>query len=87
MRNVPLSIIIVTIIGIPLGVTQLPTHLFNVPSGIGEVTFRIDILGVANQAGWLDENGDMPGIEKCFKVDSLHGGQQLLLPARHDNVS
>lgn len=93
-----LSIIIVTIIGIPLGVTQLPTHLFNVPSGIGEVTFRIDILGalrpeylpwlltffvpdffgtmgiilgVANQAGWLDENGDMPGIEKCFKVDSL----------------
>ena len=29
------------------------------------------ILGVANQAGWLDENGDMPGIEKCFKVDSL----------------
>lgn len=29
------------------------------------------ILGVANQAGWLDKNGDMPGIEKCFKVDSL----------------
>ena len=93
-----LSIIIVTIIGIPLGVTQLPTHLFNVPSGISDVTLRIDILGalrpeylpwlltffvpdffgtmgiilgVANQAGWLDENGDMPGIEKCFKVDSL----------------
>ena len=93
-----LSIIIVTIIGIPLGVTQLPTHLFNMPSGISDVTLRIDILGalrpeylpwlltffvpdffgtmgiilgVANQAGWLDENGDMPGIEKCFKVDSL----------------
>lgn len=98
LRNVPLSIIIVTIIGIPLGVTQLPTHLFNMPSGISDVTLRIDILGalrpeylswlltffvpdffgtmgiilgVANQAGWLDENGDMPGIEKCFKVDSL----------------
>lgn len=29
------------------------------------------ILGVASRAGWLDDNGDMPGIEKCFKVDSL----------------
>lgn len=93
-----LSIIIVTLIGIPLGVTKLPTSLLNPPSGIGPVSFRIDvlsalkpqyfpwlltffvpdffgtmgiILGVANQAGWLDENGDMPGIEKCFKVDSL----------------
>ncbi len=83
---------------LPLGVTKLPTNLFNLPSGIGDVTFRMDILGalkpeylpwlltffvpdffgtmgiilgVANQAGWLDENGDMPGIEKCFKVDSL----------------
>ena len=93
-----LSIIIVTIIGIPLGVTQLPTTLFNAPSSIAPVCFKIDILGalrpeylpwlltffvpdffgtmgiilgVANQAGWLDKNGDMPGIEKCFKVDSL----------------
>lgn len=93
-----LSILIVTIIGVPLGVTTLPTSLLNLPSGIGDVSFRIDILGalrpeylpwlltffvpdffgtmgiilgVANQAGWLDKNGDMPGIEKCFKVDSL----------------
>lgn len=93
-----LSIIIVTVIGIPLGVTTLPTSLLNFPSGIGDVAFKIDILGalrpeyfpwlltffvpdffgtmgiilgVANQAGWLDKNGDMPGIEKCFKVDSL----------------
>ena len=93
-----LSIIIVTIIGIPLGVTQLPTTLFNAPSSVAPVCFKIDILGalrpeylpwlltffvpdffgtmgiilgVANQAGWLDKNGDMPGIEKCFKVDSV----------------
>ena len=93
-----LSILIVTIIGVPLGVTTLPKSLLNLPSGIGDVSFRIDILGalrpeylpwlltffvpdffgtmgiilgVANQAGWLDKNGDMPGIEKCFKVDSL----------------
>lgn len=93
-----LSVILVTIIGIPLGVTKLPTTFFHLPSGIGNLTFKMDILGalkpeylpwlltffvpdffgtmgiilgVANQAGWLDENGDMPGIEKCFKVDSL----------------
>ena len=29
------------------------------------------ILGVSNRAQWLDENGDLPGIEKCFKVDSV----------------
>ena len=93
-----LSIIVVTLVGIPLGITTLPTHLFNMPSGIAPVSFKINILsalrpeyfpwlltffvpdffgtmgiilGVANQAGWLDQNGDMPGIEKCFKVDSL----------------
>lgn len=104
-----LSIIIVTIIGIPLHITTLPTALFNAPSGISDVAFRIDILGalrpeympwlltffvpdffgtmgiilgVANQAGWLDENGDMPGIEKCFKVDSLStvGGSLFCMP-------
>ena len=104
-----LSIIAVTLIGIPLGVTQLPQEFFNLPGGIGYVSFRIDILGalrpeyfpwlltffvpdffgtmgiilgVANQAGWLDKNGDMPGIEKCFKVDSLStvGGSLFCMP-------
>lgn len=40
-----LSILIVTIIGVPLGVTTLPTSLLNLPSSIGDVSFRIDILG------------------------------------------
>ncbi len=104
-----LSIIIVTLVGIPLGVTSLPTGLLNPPAGIGDVSFRIDILGalkpqyfpwlltffvpdffgtmgiilgVANQAGWLDKNGDMPGIENCFKVDSLStvGGSLFCMP-------
>ena len=92
-----LSIIIVTLIGIPLGVTHLPTTFLNAPSGFGSLIGRIDvlsalkpqyfpwlltffvpdffgtmgiILGIANQAGWLDKDGNMPGIEKCFKVDS-----------------
>ena len=29
------------------------------------------ILGIANRANWLDADGNMPEIEKCFKVDSL----------------
>ena len=29
------------------------------------------LLGVADRAEWLDEKGNMPGIERCFKVDSL----------------
>ena len=93
-----LSIVITTLIGIPLGVTQLPTHLFNMPAGIADVAFKIDIigalkpeyfpwvfaffvpdffgtlgiiLGIGNRAGWLDEKGNMDGIDKCFKVDSI----------------
>ena len=26
---------------------------------------------MADRAEWLDEKGNMPGIERCFKVDSL----------------
>ncbi len=29
------------------------------------------VLGVANKAGMLDENGDLPGIEKPFLVDAI----------------
>lgn len=104
-----LSIIIATLVGIPLGVTHLPSEFINIPMGISDVTFKIDILGalrpeylpwlltffvpdffgtmgiilgVANQAGWLDENGNMPGIEDCFKVDSLStlGGSFFCMP-------
>lgn len=28
------------------------------------------VLGVGGMAGYLDENGDMPGIDKCFRVDA-----------------
>lgn len=93
-----LSILIVTLIGIPLGVTTVPDRLIQIPQFSSETIFRIDILGalkpeylpwiftffvpdffgtmgiilgIANRANWLDENGNMPEIEKCFKVDSL----------------
>lgn len=29
------------------------------------------VLGVGAKAGYLDENGDLPGIDKCFKVDAI----------------
>ena len=93
-----LAILIVTIIGIPMGVTKVPTNLINIPAGISDVSFKIDILGalkpeyfpwiftffvpdffgtmgiilgIANRAGWLDKNGNMQDIDRCFKVDSL----------------
>ena len=93
-----LAILMVTIIGIPMGVTKIPTNLVNIPTGISDVSFKIDILGalkpeyfpwiftffvpdffgtmgiilgIANRAGWLDKNGNMQDIDRCFKVDSL----------------
>ena len=92
------SILIVTLLGIPLGVTAVPESMFLMPTSVRPVMLRIDIagalnvkyfpwlfaffvpdffgtmgimLGIGNRAGWLDENGNMPDIEKCFKVDSL----------------
>lgn len=93
-----LAILLVTIIGIPMGVTKVPTNLINIPTGISDVSFKIDILGalkpeyfpwiftffvpdffgtmgiilgIANRAGWLDKDGNMQDIDRCFKIDSL----------------
>ncbi|MDD3279212.1 MAG: NCS2 family permease [Lachnospiraceae bacterium] len=93
-----LSILITTLIGIPLGVTKLPTQIFSVPSGLGDTFLKIDILGalkvayipflialfipdffstfgtvlgVGAKAGYLDKDGNLPGIDKCFKVDAI----------------
>lgn len=40
-----LSIIIVTLLGIPLEITHLPTSYFNAPRGFGSLVGGIDILG------------------------------------------
>lgn len=29
------------------------------------------VLGVGAKAGYLDENGNLPGIDRCFKVDAI----------------
>ena len=100
-RNVPggmiLAILITTVIGIPFGVTELPSSPFSLPAGIGSQFMNIDfigaldfayipflialfipdffstfgtVLGVGAKAGYLDEDGNLPGIDKCFKVDA-----------------
>ncbi|HJB35933.1 MAG TPA: NCS2 family permease [Candidatus Blautia merdipullorum] len=101
-RNVPggmiLAILITTVIGIPFGVTELPSSPFSLPAGIGSQFMNIDfigaldfayipflialfipdffstfgtVLGVGDKAGYLDEDGNLPGIDKCFKVDAI----------------
>lgn len=96
--GVILAIILTTIIGIPLGVTKLPTTLFQLPGNPSDMIFNIDIMGALNvkympflfalfipdffstfgtvigvgaKAGLLDKDGNLPGIEKCFYVDSI----------------
>jgi len=93
-----LAILVATLVGIPLGVTQLPERVFSLPSGVAGQLFNIDLLGalrisylpflialfipdffstfgtvygVGAQAGFLDESGNMEGIDRCFKVDAV----------------
>lgn len=102
LRKIPgdmiLAILITTLIGIPLGITKVPTSFLAQPHGVFENFLKIDIvsalnfsyipflialfipdffstfgtvLGVGAKAGYLDENGDLPGIDKCFKIDAM----------------
>lgn len=93
-----LTIILITAIGIPLGVTVLPKNLIAMPADIGEQFLKVDfmgalnpayipflialfipdffstfgtVLGVGAKAGYLDEEGNLPGIDKCFQVDAI----------------
>ncbi len=95
-----IGIVVVTILGIPFGVTTVPTTLAKVPefSGLKNVMFQFDwkavlnfaavpliftafcgdffstlgtVLGVSAKAGMLDENGDLPDIQKPFLVDAI----------------
>ncbi|GHA09696.1 NCS2 family permease [Oceanisphaera arctica] len=92
-----LAILLVTAIGIPLGVTKVPESLFAMPGSMDGMVFELDImgaldvkylpfllaffipdffstlgtlLGVGGRAGYLDDKGNLPGIEKNFHVDS-----------------
>jgi adenine/guanine/hypoxanthine permease len=95
-----IGIILTTIIGIPLGVTPLPTGFFKIPvaNDVSSVIFAFDfsqiispasfvlmfivffgdffstlgtVLGVAKKADMLDDQGNLPGIQKPFLVDAI----------------
>ena len=101
IKNIPggmiIAILVTTLIGIPMGITKVPEHLFSLPASPVEQFMRIDflgaldfayipflialfvpdffstfgtVLGVGAKAGYLDKDGNLPGIDKCFKVDA-----------------
>ncbi|MCC8126708.1 MAG: NCS2 family permease [Clostridiales bacterium] len=95
-----IGIAVITILGIPFGVTTLPDHYLEVPNlaDLSHVSFQFDlsaiftsnalvltficffgdffstlgtVLGVAGKAKMLDENGNLPNIQKPFLVDAI----------------
>lgn len=87
-----------TLIGIPMGITQVPSSLISLPPSIAPIAFKLDILGslklslfplmftffvgdffstlgtllgVSSKAGLLDEEGNLPNIDKPFLVDAI----------------
>jgi len=104
------AILVATVVGIPLGVTRIPTELISLPHSIAPVAFQLDLpaalrlsslpylfaffaseffstmgttLAVGAKADLLDENGDMPDINRPFLVDSIAatGGALFGIPA------
>lgn len=98
--SILIGIVVVTLLGIPMGVTTVPETLFKVPEfeGLSNVMLQFDwqevlsfaavpliftafcgdffstlgtVLGVGAKAGMLDENGDLPDIQKPFLVDAI----------------
>ena len=96
--GVLIAIILTTLIGIPMGITNVPESLVTMPPSIAPIAFKLDImaalkwsffplmltffvgdffstlgtlLGVSAKANLLDENGDLPDINKPFLVDAI----------------
>ncbi|MPY97047.1 MAG: NCS2 family permease [Actinophytocola sp.] len=92
-----IAILATTLIGIPFGVTSMPSSPVQLPSGISEVAFQLDIVGalslsmfpfifalfvsdffatlgtllaVGAKGKMLDDDGNLPEINKPFLVDS-----------------
>lgn len=92
------AILCTTAIGIPMGVTKLPSQIISMPAGIGSQFLKIDILGAMNvaylpfiialfipdffssfgtalgvggKAGYLDKDGNLPGLNKIFHIDAI----------------
>ena len=93
-----IAILVATIIGIPMGLSKVPSAFFMLPVNIADEMTKVDFmgslsfayipfllalfvpdffstfgtaLGVGAKAGYLDKNGNLPGIDKVFKVDAI----------------
>ncbi|WP_099203033.1 NCS2 family permease [Miniphocaeibacter massiliensis] len=93
-----ISILITTLIGLPMGLTQSPESWFIMPANPLHYFMKVDFIkalnfayipfiislfvpdffstfgtaiGVGEKAGYLDKNGNLPGIDKVFKVDAI----------------
>jgi len=98
--SILIGIIVTTLAGIPLGVTEIPASIMQIPSfsdwapvfmkadivgawneGILTIVFVFlfvdlfdttgTLVGVSQQAGLLDENGDLPRADKALLADSV----------------
>lgn len=96
--GVLIAIIATTLIGIPMGITNVPESLVTMPPSIAPIAFKLDImsalkwsffplmftffvgdffstlgtlLGVSAKANLLDEDGNLPEINKPFLVDAI----------------
>jgi AGZA family xanthine/uracil permease-like MFS transporter len=98
--SILIGIIVTTLAGIPLGVTEIPASIIQIPtfSDWAPVFMKADIIGawnegiltivfvflfvdlfdttgtlvgVSQQAGLLDENGDLPRADKALLADSV----------------
>lgn len=92
------SILVTTLVGIPMGITKLPETLLTMPSNPFANFLQMDVLGalrfayipflialfvpdffstfgtaigVGGKAGYLDKDGNLPGIDRVFKVDAV----------------
>ena len=92
------AILCATLVGIPAGVTHLPSSFIALPHSLTPVFAQVDIIGALNiaflpylfvffaseffstmgttlavggEAGLLDEEGNMPHINRPFMVDSI----------------
>lgn len=94
-----IGIVITTLVGIPLGVTQLPRSLVSLPPSVAPTAFQFvgfdeilsvdmalavftflfvaifdtigTLIGLASKADLLDENEELPGINKAYISDSI----------------
>ena len=85
-RNVPggmiLAILITTVIGIPFGVTRLPSSPFSLPAGIGSQFMNIDFIGYIEPHEIPNNKADVivaDGFTGNIALKSIEGTARLVM--------